>query len=62
MRKAVLLAVLTLYLTGCRAPANEGSPGMVEGGVPFNTSMPPWKALDEQSRWDLINCIRSLGE
>jgi mono/diheme cytochrome c family protein len=33
-----------------------------EGGVPFNTSMPPWKSLDEQSRWDLINYIRSLGE
>lgn len=22
-----------------------------EGGTPFNTSMPPWKVLDEQARW-----------
>jgi len=32
-----------------------------EGGTPFNTSMPPWKYLDEQSRWDMINYIRALG-
>ena len=33
-----------------------------EGGLEFNTSMPPWKdALDEQSRWDLINYVRALG-
>ena len=32
-----------------------------EGGVPFSTSMPPWKTLDEQSRWDMINYIRALG-
>ena len=32
-----------------------------EGGTPFNTSMPPWKSLDEQSRWDLINYVRALG-
>jgi mono/diheme cytochrome c family protein len=31
-----------------------------EGGVPFNTSMPPWKVLDEQARWDLVNYIRTL--
>ncbi len=145
MRKAVLVAVLTMWLTACGAPANEGGPGAAdggvesrhsapipspyagkanpvpadqasldrgkalyttncvschgdtgmgdgpaspalnpppapiaqssrtmkddylfwrisEGGVPFNTSMPPWKSLDEQSRWDLINYIRSLGE
>ena len=33
-----------------------------EGGVQFNTSMPPWKdILDEQARWDLINYVRALG-
>jgi len=32
-----------------------------EGGAPFNTSMPPWKILDEQSRWDLVNYMRALG-
>lgn len=32
-----------------------------EGGTPFNTSMPPWKALDEQARWDLVNYMRALG-
>ena len=33
-----------------------------EGGLEFNTSMPPWKdALDEQARWDLINYVRALG-
>ena len=32
-----------------------------EGGTPFSTSMPPWKVLDEQSRWDLINYMRALG-
>ena len=33
-----------------------------EGGVPFSTAMPAWKeALDEQSRWDLINYMRALG-
>ena len=31
-----------------------------EGGVPFSTSMPPWKVLDEQARWDLVNYIRAL--
>ena len=31
-----------------------------EGGIPFNTSMPPWKVLDEQARWDLINYMRTL--
>lgn len=33
-----------------------------EGGTPFNTSMPSWKVLDEQSRWDLINYMRALGD
>jgi len=33
-----------------------------EGGTPFNTSMPPWKFLDEQARWDMINYMRALGE
>lgn len=33
-----------------------------EGGTPFNTSMPPWKVLDEQSRWDLVNYMRALGD
>jgi mono/diheme cytochrome c family protein len=32
-----------------------------EGGVPFGTSMPAWKISDEQSRWDLINYMRTLG-
>lgn len=32
-----------------------------EGGTPFATSMPAWKVLDEQSRWDLINYMRALG-
>lgn len=33
-----------------------------EGGVPFGTAMPAWKAtLDEQTRWDLINYVRALG-
>ena len=33
-----------------------------EGGTTFGTSMPPWKVLDEQARWDLINYMRALGE
>jgi mono/diheme cytochrome c family protein len=33
-----------------------------EGGTPFNTSMPPWKSLDEQARWDMINYMRALGK
>ena len=32
-----------------------------EGGVPFSTAMPAWKALDEQSRWDMVNYVRALG-
>lgn len=32
-----------------------------EGGAPFSTSMPPWKVLPEQSRWDLVNYMRALG-
>lgn len=32
-----------------------------EGGVPFSTTMPAWKALDEQARWDVINYTRALG-
>ena len=33
-----------------------------EGGATFGTSMPPWKVLDEQARWDLVNYMRALGE
>lgn len=33
-----------------------------EGGAPFNTSMPGWKALEEQARWDLVNYMRALGD
>lgn len=32
-----------------------------EGGVPFSTTMPAWKTLDEQARWDMINYMRALG-
>ena len=33
-----------------------------EGGAHFSTAMPTWEgALDEQTRWDLINYMRSLG-
>jgi hypothetical protein len=32
-----------------------------EGGTTFGTSMPPWKVLDEQARWDLVNYMRALG-
>jgi mono/diheme cytochrome c family protein len=32
-----------------------------EGGAPFGTSMPAWKTLDEEARWDLINYMRALG-
>jgi mono/diheme cytochrome c family protein len=32
-----------------------------EGGAGFSTTMPGWKALDEQSRWDMINYLRALG-
>jgi len=32
-----------------------------EGGAEFGTTMPGWKALDEQSRWDIINYMRALG-
>jgi mono/diheme cytochrome c family protein len=35
-----------------------------EGGAmdPFNSAMPSWKAvLDEDTRWDVINYVRSLG-
>ncbi|MCP4360183.1 MAG: cytochrome c [Chloroflexi bacterium] len=35
-----------------------------EGGVaePFSSTMPSWKAaLDEQTRWDVINYVRALG-
>lgn len=34
-----------------------------EGGSHFATAMPAWDAaLDEQTRWDLINYMRSLGD
>ncbi|MCB0189339.1 MAG: hypothetical protein KDE31_33945, partial [Caldilineaceae bacterium] len=33
-----------------------------EGGAHFATAMPAWNvALDEQTRWDLINYMRNLG-
>lgn len=33
-----------------------------EGGAHFSTAMPAWEAaLDEQTRWDLVNYIRVLG-
>lgn len=32
-----------------------------EGGAGFTTSMPGWKVLDEQARWDLVNYMRALG-
>jgi mono/diheme cytochrome c family protein len=32
-----------------------------EGGAQFGTTMPAWKALDEQSRWDMVNYVRALG-
>lgn len=32
-----------------------------EGGIPFATSMPGWKVLDEQARWDMVNYMRALG-
>jgi mono/diheme cytochrome c family protein len=32
-----------------------------EGGVAFGTSMPAWKTLDEEARWDMINYMRALG-
>ncbi|HKJ40037.1 MAG TPA: cytochrome c [Anaerolineales bacterium] len=32
-----------------------------EGGPEFSTSMPPWKVLPEQARWDMVNYIRALG-
>ena len=32
-----------------------------EGGAEFGTTMLGWKALDEQSRWDMINYMRALG-
>lgn len=35
-----------------------------EGGAfaPFNSAMPRWQeALDEQTRWDIINYVRALG-
>ncbi|MEZ4865413.1 MAG: cytochrome c [Caldilineaceae bacterium] len=33
-----------------------------EGGAHFATAMPAWDvALDEQTRWDLINYMRNLG-
>lgn len=32
-----------------------------EGGVPFETAMPVYKALEEQARWDVINYVRALG-
>jgi hypothetical protein len=36
-----------------------------EGGLPeaFGSAMPAWKdSLDEQTRWDLVNYMRALGQ
>jgi mono/diheme cytochrome c family protein len=33
-----------------------------EGGIPFETAMPVFKALEEQARWDVINYVRALGK
>ncbi|MCB0186110.1 MAG: cytochrome c [Caldilineaceae bacterium] len=34
-----------------------------EGGSHFSTAMPAWDAaIDEQTRWDLINYMRALGD
>lgn len=32
-----------------------------EGGTSFNTAMPAWGTLEEETRWDLINYMRALG-
>jgi mono/diheme cytochrome c family protein len=32
-----------------------------EGGAEFSTTMPGWKTLPEQDRWDMINYVRALG-
>jgi mono/diheme cytochrome c family protein len=32
-----------------------------EGGASLGTSMPAWKTLDEEDRWDIINYMRALG-
>jgi len=32
-----------------------------EGGVSLGTSMPAWKTLNEEDRWDMINYMRALG-
>ena len=32
-----------------------------EGGIPFETTMPVFKALEERARWDVINYVRALG-
>lgn len=35
---------------------------ITEGGHTFETAMPAWgEALDDQTRWDVINYVRSLG-
>ncbi|MGB3713339.1 MAG: cytochrome c [Candidatus Promineifilaceae bacterium] len=33
-----------------------------EGGIPFETAMPVFKALEERARWDVINYVRALGK
>jgi mono/diheme cytochrome c family protein len=33
-----------------------------EGGAPFNTSMPPWKFMEERDRWDILNYMCALGD
>lgn len=32
-----------------------------EGGISLGTSMPAWKTLNEEDRWDMINYMRALG-
>jgi len=32
-----------------------------EGGTSLGSSMPAWKTLDEEARWDIINYMRALG-
>jgi hypothetical protein len=35
---------------------------ITEGGIPFETAMPAWGALDETTRWDLVNYLKDLGQ
>jgi mono/diheme cytochrome c family protein len=33
-----------------------------EGGTPFGTAMPAWKALSEQDRWDVLRYLHTLSK